>query len=311
MLFWLGWGIAGALGVLHILHNSPYATHSFKNPYPLIDPARSFISQEDFLVTIQPLRTTLNELADSFTEGRVSIYLEFLNTGANVSIHPENQIFPASLAKLPLALAVMKKIEDGEWHLHNELVLLEGDRDGRSGSKENALSEYPIGTRFSLETLLEALLSESDNTAYYILKRNLHQDDVDQVVNDLGLEDLFSADGHMSAKEYSRFFRTLYTSSFLTREHSSMILSWLDASSYDDFLTHDIGTRVPFPHKYGENIDLNVYSDSGIVYLKDRPYLITVLIEGKPDVSFYENKAHAEDFMRRVASISYEFFSSE
>jgi hypothetical protein len=305
-----------ALGLLGytLYRESPYTTRTFVNPYPLLDPARSFIAQQNFLVTIQPLREEVRKLSEDFERqenGKVSIYIEFLNTGANISVNPENGIFPASLSKLPLAMAVIKKIEQGEWKLTNELVLLDGDRDGRSGALDTSFAEYPIGTRFTIERLLEELLVNSDNTAYQILKRNVHQDDVIQVINDLGLEELFLTDGRMNAKEYSRLFRALYTSSFLTREHSSMLLSWLDASTFDDFLANELTTLVPFPHKYGENIDLHVYSDSGIVYIPNRPYLITVMVEGRKDRPYLENKAVAERFMHSVSEEAYRFFSSK
>jgi len=39
------------------------------------------------------------------------------------------RILPASLIKVPLAMAVMKKIESGDWNLYNELVLMKEDRD--------------------------------------------------------------------------------------------------------------------------------------------------------------------------------------
>lgn len=289
----------------------PSAIRNFENPYPLLDPARSFISQEHYITTIQPLREKLRAMVTQFGNDSVSIYVEYLNTGANISINPQVGIWPASLAKVPLAMAVMKKIEAGGWKLANELVLMPGDADDKSGDSENPFSEYPVGTRFTIERLLKEMLVNSDNTAYYILKRNLHKDELNQIISDLGLEELFSSEGRMSAKEYSRIFRALYVSSFLKREHSQMILQWLDESPYEDFLSYEVGKRVPFPHKYGENIDLNVYSDSGIVYISNRPYLITVMVEGNKASSFEGNQKQAARFMRDVSQKAYDYFSNQ
>jgi len=290
-----------------------YFRSAAKNLYPLIDISRSLISQEHFITTLQPLRDELNQLVAKETEGgsTISVYIEYLNTGANISINPQVGIWPASLAKVPLAMAVMKKVEEGGWKLANELVLMPGDADDKSGDSENPFSEYPVGTRFTVERLLKEMLVNSDNTAYYILKRNLHKDELNQIISDLGLEELFSSEGRMSAKEYSRIFRALYVSSFLKREHSQAILQWLDESPYDDFLSYEVGKRVPFPHKYGENIDLNVYSDSGIVYIPNRPYLITVMVEGNKASSFEDNQKQAARFMRDVAQKAYDYFSNQ
>lgn len=279
------------------------------NPYPLIDISRNFIPQEHFIVGIQPLRDKLEQLTDEFGRDSVSIYIEYLNTGANISINKDNYIWPASLSKLPLAMAVVKKVERGEWELSNELVLLEGDRNIKSGEENNPIFENPIGTRFTIEKLLEELLVNSDNTAYNILLRNLHNDDVEAVINELGLEELFTKDGKISAKEYSRIFRSLYTASFLSRKNSQMLLKWLDDSPFNNFLANSIPSNIPFPHKYGENLSLGVYADSGIVYLPNRPYLISVMVKEEGSDFDKEKKSKAEEFHRKVSKETYDYFS--
>ncbi len=281
------------------------------NAYPLIDVSRHIIPQENFIVNIQPLREELNRMSTEFGEGSLSLYVEFLNTGANISVGKDNYIWPVSLAKLPLAIAVMKKVETGEWTLANELVLLENDRNAKSGDSKDPLLEFPIGTRFTIEKLLEELLVNSDNTAYNILLRNMHNDDIEVVIEELGLEELFTPDGKVSAKEYSRIFRSLYTSSFLKRANSQMILTWLDASTFNDFLAQSVPENIPFPHKYGENLSLGVYADSGIVYVPGRPYMISVMIKmpgtGTPNST---ETARAREFMRQVSGAAYTYFSA-
>lgn len=280
------------------------------NPYPFIDISRNFIPQEHYFVNLQPLREELNAMVDKFGRDSVSLYVEYLNTGANISVNPDRYIWPASLAKIPLAMAVMKKVERGDWKLTNELVLMEGDRNDESGNPEGQLSEYPVGTRFTIKNLLEELLVNSDNTAHYILLRNLHADDLDRIVGELGLDALFTEEGKVSAKEYSRLFRALYTASFLTREDSEMILQWLDTSPFNDFLSKGIPEETPFPHKYGEKITLNAYADSGIVYLANRPYLITVMVQRDEAAPFETERERAAEFIRTVSKAAYDYFSS-
>lgn len=281
----------------------------FDNRYPLIDISRNFISQEHYLTNIQPLREKMKAMSEEFGIDSVSIYIEYLNTGANISINPENYVWPASLTKVPLAMAVVKKIEKGDWEFYNELVLLQGDRDSKSGDSKNPLSEYPIGTRFTIEKLLEELLVKSDNTAYYVLLRNLHQDDLKEVIQAMGLESLFTDEGKVSAKEYSRILRSLYTASFLSRENSERILKWLDDSKFDEFLSRGIEDDIPFPHKYGEHIALNAYSDSGIVYIPNRPYVISVMVQGESEKPYEEERERVASFMGEISREAYEYFS--
>lgn len=280
----------------------------FENPYPLIDPARSFIGQEHYIVNIQPLREKLREMAKEFGNNSVSIYVEFLNTGGNIAINPDTYVWPASLTKVPLAMAVMKKIQDGEWRMDNELVLFKGDADDKSGDPQNPLAKNPIGTRFTIQKLLEEMLVNSDNTAYFILLRNVEQDDLKDVIVALGMEHLFTKEGKISAKEYSRILRSMYTASFLNRANSEYLLSVLDKATFNEFLSKDIKDLVPFPHKYGEYLPYNAYSDSGIVYIPNRPYIISVMVQGDKDKPFEEEKKRVAEFMVAVSNEAYNYF---
>lgn len=301
--------VTNIISVSYCLYRiNPKTLRQVENPYPMIDFSRSFIDQKNFLTTINPLREKIRDMVKEFGEDKVSVYIEYINTGANISINPDLYIWPASLTKMPLALAVMKKIEKEEWKLTNELVLMRGDANMMSGDKDNPLSEYPIGTRFTVEKLIEELVVNSDNTAYYILLRNLHQDDLSEVVRSLGMESLFTKEGKVSAKEYSRILRALYSASFLNRENSQKILSLMSQAKFNEFLSMGLEEGVVFSHKYGEDDILNVYSDSGIVYLENRPYIISVMIQGDTESNYNIEKEKASIFMKKLSKEVYEYF---
>lgn len=271
--------------------------------YPLIDITRSLIEQEHFINTLQPLRNYFKDLVEAEGKDSIAIYFEYLNTGANISINDQVRIYPASLVKVPLAMAVMKKVEKGEWRLQNEMVVTAEDRDYAWGD----VHKNPIGTTLTVEKLLEEMLISSDNTAYRILYRNLNIDELQNVLMSLGIEDLFSEEGKISAKEYSRIFRALYVSSYLTRESSQIILDILTRSSYDEYLGQGIPAEIPFAHKIGENEDQGVVLDSGILYLENRPYLMTVMIDYK-----INNKGRdwALQIMKQISDKAYSYISS-
>ena len=121
----------------------------FKNEHPLLDPARNFIAQEDFIINLQPLREELKKIVSRHSTLQISLYFEFLNTGANIAINPDINIWPASLPKVPMAMAVMKKVEYGDWSINKKFELTEKDRDPRYGNLFNS----PVGREFSLEDL--------------------------------------------------------------------------------------------------------------------------------------------------------------
>jgi hypothetical protein len=93
------------------------------------------------------------------------------------------------------------------------------------------------------------------------------------------LEELFNKEGKITAKEYTRLIRALYFGMYLNIDHSQMLLAILAQTPYAEYLEQGISDDVVFSHKIGENTDEKVLSDSGIVYVEGRPYMIAVMID--------------------------------
>lgn len=275
---------------------------NFKNNFPLIDPSRSFISQDNFIINLQPLRVELRKLVTEQKSKNISLYFEFLNTGANIAINQDIKVWPASFPKVPMAMAVVKKIEEGAWSFDREFQLLEQDKDPNYGTLFNS----PIGFNFKLNDLLRNMLVYSDNTAYRIFLRSVSNKELDRIVSELGLDELFTEDGLVSAKEYSRLFRSLYTSSFLNRENSEIILDFLAQAKFDNFIGSGIPEGIIYSHKFGIDNTKGAYLDSGIVYVYNRPYLITAAVQGDRSPGEEEE---INKFMKEVGEKTYKYIS--
>lgn len=239
--------------------------------YELLNPTRAFLDQNDLIINIQPLRSYLENIGKN---KNISVYFESLSTGANISINKEAEFWPASLLKLPVAMAVTKKIERGEWRWNNELVIMSGDKDDRFGD----LYKQPVGTKITIEELVKRALVDSDNTANFILVRNLETKEIEDIYTHLGLSEFISKEGKISAKKYSVMLRSLYNAAYLSEENSQKLLSWLTATSFDEYLGGGLPKDANFAHKIGVSDEKNVFLDSGIVYPAKRPYLLTVMI---------------------------------
>lgn len=253
--------------------------------FPFLDPARAFFDKKDLIVNIQPLRDELTAIGDK--DPSVSIYFEFLNTGANIAVNKDAEFFPASLLKLPLAMSAVKKIERGEWKWGNELVLMGPDKDSRFGD----LYKQPIGTRFTIESLIREMLLNSDNTAYLMVLRNLEPDEFKKTQEHLGLQDFFSQDGKISAKKYTVILRALYAASYLTPEDSTKLITTMTGTKFKEYLGGSIPDTVLFSHKIGVSVEEGVHLDAGIVYLPKRPYLLSVMVKTY-DKMLAEKKMH-------------------
>ena len=258
--------------------------------YPYLDPGQGFYGKNDLLVNMRPLREELTGLVQG---KNVSIYFEFLNTGANIRIN-DTPFFPGSLMKIPIAMAVMKKIEAGEWTMQDKLVLTDADKNPAYGD----LYQLPSGTTFTIQNLLQKLLVQSDDTARAIFVRNLGQQKVEDVLTYLGLDDVVNSNLQVTAQRYSNFWRSLYTASYLSADSSQKLLEIMDLPHDQTLLRDGIPDAVNFSHKIGVYGD--TYSDSGIVYVPHRPYILTVMVESSSTDEVHE-------IMKDVSRDAYEY----
>jgi beta-lactamase class A len=196
-------------------------------------------------------------------------------------------------------MAVAKKIERGEWRWSNELVLMNSDKNEKFGN----LYKEPVGTRFKIEELIKKALVESDNTANFILVRNLEPEEFQDIYDHLGLSEFISSEGKISAKKYSVMFRALYNSSYLSEENSQKLLSLMQESGFKEYIESGLSDGVVFAHKIGIGDDKNVFLDSGIVYVSHRPYILTVMIN-TPDINFAQNQ------MKDISEKVYNYISN-
>lgn len=259
--------------------------HTSKNSF--LSPTLTVIDSENLIVDFQDLRELLTEKYENRSDYMVSIYFEYFPTGANISINKDEKVWPASLIKIPVAMAMMKKVQEKKWKLTNELVILDEDKDSEYG----VLYQKPTGTTLTIQEFLEESLIKSDNTAHFVILRNLDGSELEDVYNHLGMDDVIDAlkkapskkdevDNRITAKRYSIFFRSLYNATYLNQEYSQLFLKIL-ANAPRDLIGAGLPSNISFVHKTGIRIDESVRADSGIVYAPGRPYLFTVMVQKK------------------------------
>lgn len=91
----------------------------------------------------------------------VGVYVHDLETGVSVSHRADEVWYLASTVKVPVAMAVLRAVERGDFTLDTTLRLRASDYVDGAG----ATNARPVGAPLSVRTLIEQMIIYSDNTA--------------------------------------------------------------------------------------------------------------------------------------------------
>lgn len=113
------------------------------------------------------LRTQLEAHARA-TGGVVGLRAVHLETGETVGLRPTERFFMSSVTKLPVSVAVLRRVDRGEIRLADMVnIPASALTPGHSPIRE----AHANGTRLTVEALLRSAVSQSDNTANDALQR--------------------------------------------------------------------------------------------------------------------------------------------
>jgi beta-lactamase class A len=244
--------------------------------------------QPSQLNSVVGMETQINDyIAKAKAENKatfVSVYYRDLNFGPWMGINEKENFSPASLLKVPIMIAALKKAEADPTFLNRKLQYTQQlDLNVVPNIKDPHLIK--IGNSYTVENLIERMIEYSDNEAKELILRNLEGSFIIKVMTDIGVN--VSGDMNkdfISVKDYSGFFRLLYNATYLSRSLSEKALGILSKTSFDKGLLAGLPKGLTVSHKFGER----AYSDSnvkqlhecGIVYHDKTPYLICVMTRG-------------------------------
>jgi beta-lactamase class A len=243
----------------------------------------------------------INVLKNSSHQGHYGVYFEDLNTGAGIGVNEQEGFLPASLLKLPIMIAILKKVEEGELTLDRKVILTPEDIDLRSGS----LGQKGAGYEITIKEMLIYLIKESDNTAATTLLRFITAQECARVIITVGLSPkLYHGDEvTVSPKQYSNMLKSLYYSEYLNRIFSELCLSIMSETDYNKLLSAGIPSNIKISHKYGVyhlSGKQHGYNDCGIVHYPGKPYLICIM-------SRNNTEDEAEKTMNKISKTVYEY----
>ncbi|HIH23714.1 TPA: serine hydrolase [Candidatus Woesearchaeota archaeon] len=270
-----------------IHHTHPASEQQYPHLHPTIaqlDEQEFSRAQRLYRTDYAPLKRIINDTVQYGPGQEYFFYMESLNTGAWIGLREKEQSFPLSLRKVPLIAAAFKCIENGTLNLSTKVTVLPNNRMLGFGplsyiNTENE-EEYTIADLMWLNTYY------SDNTAAEMLYRQIGRENYANTLLRMGLSyetvqhDLADPHTKISVKEYSNVLRSLYHSSYLTREHSEQTLRLLSNTSFNDGIPAGVPADIVVAHKIGYWHDGEQFHDCGIVYYPENPYILCIMTQG-------------------------------
>lgn len=319
VLFLFGFAVAGI--TYRYIDISKYRmTDSCNGDYYFINPSfkcgtHHAIDKRGYIELKAELTTLIEDKKKEGKVDYVAIYFRDLESGPTLGINDRQDFIPASLLKVPYALAALRLGEEVGPEILKHKVIYKGDTIYTQVFKPKETIQ--TGQEYTIDELIFRSIAYSDNLAGELLFDYLKKSHGDNIIldiyRDLGIikpEDPI-ASSIINTKGYASIFRQLYNASFLQRDPSEKLLSILAQSNFDYGLRHGVPAEVRIAHKFGERSLENgekQLHDCGIIYYPDNPYLLCIMTRGgdfrylQDTIGLISKKVYEEVDSRRIAN---------
>lgn len=219
----------------------------------------------------------------------VSVYFD-TRDGNSFTINPDELYYPASMMKVPLLMAYLHAAETDHTLLAKKILYTGGTDQNTLQLYKPALTLVP-GKKYTVEELLIRLIAYSDNNAVPLLITNIDLRELFQTYTELGVTIPAGAiHDYMTVGDFSRFFRILHNSTYLTWDMSEKAFEILAKKHFAVGLAAGTPSSTPISQKFGEasftppdkpGIVQKELHDCGVIYYPNHPYLLCVMTKGE------------------------------
>lgn len=228
-----------------------------------------------------------------------------LSTGYRASYDAGRSMPAASTIKIPVMVEVFRELEAGRFDLQTHVTLRAHDKDWGSGD----LCDAPVGSSYTVGTLLGKMIDVSDNTATNMLIRLVGLRQIDATMSSLGLDRTrltgdIRTDGwairttlRTSPDDLARLLTLMAQRRLVDEWSSSQMVSILEGSEINTLLPQGLPDDIEIAHKTGSLND--TLNDAGIVYASQAPYVIVVMTTGLSSLD------EGRSFIRSISRTAY------
>jgi len=254
------------------------------------------------------LESTIHDV-DQHLDGVMGVAIEDLKTGDQFFLH-ENEVFAqASSIKITVLANLYLQAQQGKLKLADLYTVQASDLVPDSDIMGGLTSGI---TRITLRDLATMMVAVSDNSATNVLIDRIGMDNVNAMLDSLGLAhtrlrrkmmDLDAAkqgrENISTPREMMTLLGAIYRGKLLNKESTADFFKVLSTNK-DSWIPRDLPAEVKIANKPG-SLEA-VRNDSGIVFVEGRPYVICVM------TAFLTNERDGEQAISKVSLAAWRMF---
>jgi beta-lactamase class A len=225
--------------------------------------------------------------------GVAGFYVWDLDRDFGYGIRPDEQFFTASIIKVPIMVAVYRKVDAGELEFSQQIEIKEEDWAAGAGW----LQWEKAGTKQTVGDLLLLMMTQSDNVAANALVRTVGgADHVNEVARSMGAEDTVlyqkvssergavpALDNRSTPRDMATMMQQIAEGKAASEKSCGYMIDLMHEDKLDWWLDAGLPPGVDAANKAGWLY--RVYDEVGIVEHDDRRYVIAILSKhGTADV---------------------------
>ena len=236
-----------------------------------------------------PFRRKIKELVQRQIDGgrvrNLSVYYRDLSDGPWFTINENVEYDPASMMKVPVMIAWLKRAEK-EPRALGQTFVYDGKEDLSATQAISPAQTIAVGRPYTVEELLRYMIVYSDNNATRLLYEGLKGAELDDVLLSMDIDN-HPKDGRnfVTVHGFSGFLRILYNASYLNRAMSERALQLLSHEDFRQGIVGGVPKGVVVAAKFGEISDVmpgeeKQLHEFGIVYHPKGPYILGIMTGG-------------------------------
>jgi beta-lactamase class A len=246
---------------------------------------------------------------DRDLDGVLGLAILDLTSGQTYLLHPD-EVFPqASSIKITILAELYRQAQQGRLPL-NDLYTVQASDLVPDSDVMGGLT--PGVTRVTNRDLATMMVAVSDNSAANVLINRLGMENVNALMDSLGLTHTrlrrkmmdvkAAAEGRENVstpREMMTLLEAIYRGKVLNKEMTADFLKMLGTHK-QSFIPRDLPDDVQVANKPGE-LEA-VRNDSGIVFANNRPYILCVM------TTYLRNERLGEEAIAKISALAYRMF---